>query len=199
MSGDEISYAIYLGALLIFVGSYVLISGQGRVPMLIKQAASWTMIFLVVAAGFGFWEQYKTSEATSPQKPKLVQLNNAGEVEIPRSFDGHYYVTVVMNSTPVEFVVDTGASDIVLSKEDATRIGIDLDALRFTGTAYSANGAVATATARIATVTMGPFVDSDVRVSVNGGEMQGSLLGMSYLSRFSKVSIEGQKLILKRN
>ncbi|MEO8531475.1 MAG: TIGR02281 family clan AA aspartic protease [Deltaproteobacteria bacterium] len=199
MTDVDLGSVIYLGAILIFVGSYVLVAGRSRVPQLIKHAVSWVLIFFVVFAGFGLWEQMKVEQVAGPSKPKLLQMNNAGEVEIPRSYDGHYYVTLMMNNTPVEFVVDTGASQIVLTQADAQRIGIDLQSLRFNGTAYSANGTVATANARIATVTMGPFTDRNVAVSVNGGEMQGSLLGMSYLNRFSKVSIEGKKLLLSRN
>ena len=129
----------------------------------------------------------------------MVQLENGGAVEIPRSFDGHYYVTVMMNNTPVDFVIDTGATEIVLTQEDARRIGIDIDHLAFSGRAQSANGTVSTASARIATVSLGPFTDRNVRVAVNGGEMPGSLLGMSYLNRFNKVSIEGGKLVITRD
>jgi aspartyl protease family protein len=45
---------------------------------------------------------------------------------------------------------------------------------------------------------LGDVVDKDVRASVNGGEMLGSLLGMSYLNRFTEISIRGDRLILKR-
>ena len=43
MSGDDIGYAIYLGAMLIFVGGYVMVAGRGRVPLMLKQAASWAL------------------------------------------------------------------------------------------------------------------------------------------------------------
>ena len=199
MSEDDIGYAIYLGAILIFVGSSLIISGRDRVPMMLKQAASWVLIFCVVIAGFSLYNEWQGNQVAEDGRPKLIQLNASGDVEIPVSFDGHYYVTLLMNGTPVDFVVDTGATEIVLTMEDAAKIGIRPESLRFNGQAMSANGVVRTAVARIADVQMGPFRDRNVRVAINEGEMPGSLLGMSYLSRFDKVSIEGRKMVISRN
>ena len=66
------------------------------------------------------------------------------------------------------------------------------------GRAETANGTVRTANARVDRVALGDITDRNVRVSVNGGEMDGSLLGMTYLSRFEKVEIEGRRLVLTR-
>jgi len=48
------------------------------------------------------------------------------------------------------------------------------------------------------TVGLGDVIDRQVGASVNGGEMQGSLLGMSYLGRFGRIVITGNRLILER-
>ena len=96
------------------------------------------------------------------------------------------------------FGVDTGATQIVLSKEDARSAGLDVDDLVYLGRAYTANGEVRTAPVRLDRFTIGPIEDTNVRAVVNDGAMEGSLLGMDYLQRFSSVEIGGGKLVLTR-
>jgi len=85
---------------------------------------------------------------------------------------------------------------MVLSMEDARRAGLDPDALAFAGSARTANGVVPTAFTRVDEIALGPVVFNGVRVAVNGGEMRGSLLGMSFLSRFERLEIEDNRLRL---
>ena len=68
--------------------------------------------------------------------------------------------------------------------------------MNFFGRAETANGVVRTAGVRLATVSFAGQVDKNLRASVNGGNLQSSLLGMTYLSRFSKLEIEGSELRL---
>ena len=53
--------------------------------------------------------------------------------------DGHYYLSVDINGAPVNFVVDTGATDLVLTRKDAARVGLDPDSLIYQGRANTAN------------------------------------------------------------
>ena len=117
---------------------------------------------------------------------------------MPRGRDGHYSLTLQINGVDVDFLVDTGASQVVLTQQDAARVGLNPDKLAFIGTAFTANGEVRTAPVRLDTVDLGGIRDTRVRASVNGGEMSGSLLGMSYLNRFDSIEIRGDRLILTR-
>jgi aspartyl protease family protein len=117
---------------------------------------------------------------------------------VPRSPDGHYYLTLDVNDMPVRFVLDTGATSIVLTQADARRAGIDPGALAYTGRASTANGTVRTAAVRLETIALGPVVDRQVPAVVNEGEMQQSLLGMSYLQRWGSIEIAGGALTLTR-
>jgi len=129
--------------------------------------------------------------------PRQSQIA-AQSIQVPRRGDGHFYLTLKMNDVNVSFVVDTGASDVVLSRSDARRIGLNVNDLVFSGRATTANGTVTTAFARVGDVRLGDIRDKNLRVSVNGGKMNGSLLGMSYLRRFDSIEIKGDKLLLKR-
>jgi len=103
-----------------------------------------------------------------------------------------------LNGIPVEFVVDTGATEVVLSEADARAVGINVEALIYSGTAMTANGEVRTAPARIILADLEGIEDKNLRVWVNQGEMDGSVLGMRYLGLCEKIESAGDQLILTR-
>ena len=153
-------------------------------------AGAWLLIFLGATLAAGLFLDIRS---------ELPSQRAAGAmVEVPRGPDGHYHLVLELDGTPVRFIVDTGASDIVLSHEDAERVGIDLGEVIYTGRAMTANGLVRTGRVTLDEVRLGNVVDRDVRAAVTEGEMPGSLLGMSYLDRFARLSIEGGRLILER-
>ena len=77
-------------------------------------------------------------------------------------------------------------------------MGLDPDDLAYVGTAMTANGRVETAPVTIDRIAIGDIVDRNVRAYVIGADLDGSLLGMSYLRTFARVSFEGDLLILER-
>ena len=125
-------------------------------------------------------------------------VSDSGEITVPRSFDGHYYLTLEVNGAPIRFVIDTGATDLVLTPQDATRAGLNTAQLRYTNRAMTANGMIQTAPVRLDLVEVGPISDRLVPAVVNGSPMQESLLGMSYLNLFERISIEDGRMILTR-
>lgn len=183
---------IYLILLLAAVGGWFFAEGRANWGKTARQAAVWGLIFMGAIAVIGLWDDIRSDVA-----PRQA-VSQDGTITVPQSFDGHYYLTLDLNGEPVEFVVDTGATDIVLTQEDAARAGIDVSSLAFTGTASTANGTVRTAFARITDMRLGPISDRNVPVAVNGGEMDGSLLGMAYLQRFERLEISNGELILER-
>lgn len=112
--------------------------------------------------------------------------------------DGHYYVYGKTNGVRVRFLVDTGASDIVLTPEDASRIGVDLKKLRYTQKYQTANGIGLGAPYRLDTLSVGNFDFDNIRVSVNQSSGGVSLLGMSFLERLRSYEFRGGKLYLQR-
>ena len=193
MDGDNIGRLFYLILLGMAVGGWFIAENRQSLGKTARQAAAWGLIFVGVIAGVGLW-----SDISRDVLPTRAMVTGEGQIEVPLANDGHYYLTLRLIDAPVRFMVDTGASAIVLSRDDAERAGLDPSTLSFLGRADTANGMVRTANARIDEVTLGDITDRNVRVSVNGGDMDGSLLGMPYLSRFEKVEIEGRKLMLTR-
>lgn len=193
MNTDDTMRLIYLVLLGSVIGGYFFVSNRNRLGQMARHALLWGLIFLGVIAAVGLWGDIRNDVA-----PRQSALQDGSGITVPRAPDGHYYLTLRADGTAIRFVVDTGATDIVLSQQDARRAGIDLQDLVYSGVAGTANGTVRTAQARIGQLQLGPITDRDVRVSVNQGEMSHSLLGMAYLQRFGRLEISNGTLVLER-
>ena len=194
MSGDSLASLGYSALLLLALGGAYLASHRQSVGKSLQMALVWGMIFMGCMAIYGLWGDISRDYG----RKSLPITQQAGAIALPRASDGHYYVTAEVNGTEIEFLVDTGASNIVLSRLDAARIGFDLDRLAFLGSARTANGVVPIAYGRLKTIRLGNHLDQAVSVSINGGEMDKSLLGMSYLGRFGRIEMTQDQLILRR-
>ncbi|MCG7519550.1 TIGR02281 family clan AA aspartic protease [Ruegeria sp. Ofav3-42] len=193
MDGDSIARLAYLGLLGAAVAAWFFSQNRQTLNKTLQQVVAWVLIFIGVIAVVGLWEDIRTTVSPAPQMTVTGQT-----VEVPRAYDGHYYLPVEVNGEPITFLVDTGASQIVLSEQDAERIGIDPDQLNYFGRAATANGEVRTAPVRLDTLTLGPITDRNVSAWVNEGELHQSLLGMDYLHRFSNIQFADGRLILAR-
>ena len=191
MDGDQAARVLYLGILVISVGGWLLVEYRSRLGSALRTLMAWALIFLGLAAGYGLWTDLRRDVIPDQF------TGSAGQIEIPRAADGHYYLTLQIDGTAVRFLADTGASNIVLSPEDAARLGFDPGDLRFLGEATTANGVVKTAVVRLKDVRLGPVTDSNLTAYVNQSPMQGSLLGMDYLGLF-RIEISGERMILRR-
>ncbi|MEL7150627.1 MAG: TIGR02281 family clan AA aspartic protease [Pseudomonadota bacterium] len=182
-------YLVLLGAAVV---GWFIAENRGNLGGTARMALVWGMIFVGIVAVYGLWDDIR-----SDVLPRQSVATEDRVIEVPRSNDRHFNLTMRLNGEPIDFVVDTGATDIVLSLQDARRAGLNPDDLAFSGTARTANGTVSTAYTRIDEVAIGPVTFSNVRVAVNGGEMRGSLLGMSFLDRFERMEITGNRLRLE--
>lgn len=190
--GEEFGRAAYLVLLLIAVGGFLLVELRASPGKTLRQAAAWGLIFLGAIALAGLWGDIR--QAVAPQ----ARMLEGGRIEVPLGNDGHFHLTAQVNGTPVRFVIDTGASSIALGPRDAARVGIDPEELAYVGQARTANGVVETAPVTLDSVTLGEIQDSRVPAMVLRSDLDQSLMGMSYLSRFARVSIEGSLLVLER-
>jgi aspartyl protease family protein len=183
-------YLVLLGSVLVV---YLILANRNTLGAMARGAVLWGLIFLGVVAGYGLWQGVR--DDVIPRQSVSV---GEGAIAVPRSRDGHYYLTLNLNGTDVRFIVDTGATDVVLTQADAARIGIDPDSLRFTGIARTANGTVRTAPVRLDVVRLEGFTDRGIGAFVNEGALDTSLLGMGYLERFDRIEIQRDRLILTR-
>jgi aspartyl protease family protein len=187
---DDWARLIYLGLLILFIGGALLVEFSGRASQAMRLAALWAIIFAGAVFLAGVWQDWSA--------PRQVVSADGLRIEVPMDSSGHFLLNVEANGQPLRMIFDTGASSIALSPEDARRIGIDPDELAYVGQAETANGTVETAPVTIERLAIGEFVDENVPAVVIRAEIVGSLLGMSYLRRFARVSFEGDMLVLER-
>lgn len=192
MNGDQTASLIYMTLLIIAIAGSYLVANRGKMGKMLQQGAIWGLIFLGAIAAVGLWGDIRTTALP------VQRVVSDSAIVVPRARDSHFYLTLELNGTPIRFVVDTGATDMVLSARDAARIGIDTTDLAYLGRANTANGQVRTARISLDTVKLGNITDRDVPAWVNEGDMSGSLLGMTYLNRYSSLQIENDQLILRR-
>lgn len=183
----------YLALLGILLAAGLMHGYRLRLSAAVQHATIWGLIFLGLVLAYGF-----KGHLASQLLPDRAATLDAGSVALRRSSDGHFYARLTVEGVELRFLVDTGASSIVLSREDAGRIGLDLDRLSFVVPASTANGTVMGAPVTLARVELGGITDTGVQALVSGGEMRTSLLGMSYLGRFRRLSVEGDRLVLTR-
>lgn len=193
MESFETGRLIYLILLLLMVAGWFFSQNRLNWNKTLQQAAVWGLIFLGAIAAYGLW-----ADISRTVLPKQTVFAEQGRIEVPRSADGHYHLNTLVNGTPVEFILDTGASSIVLTQSDAQAVGLDPANLGYFSRAMTANGEVRTAPVRLAEVSLGPITDKNVAALVNEGEMRTSLMGMDYLQRWGKIEIAQGVLSLTR-
>ena len=115
---------------------------------------------------------------------------------IPKASDGHFWANAVVNQKAVHFLVDTGATVVVLTPADAQRLGFDQSALTYSHKVITANGPTEAAPVILTTVGVGQSTVHNVDALVLKDGLQTSLLGMSYLGRLSRFEATPSSLIL---
>lgn len=118
------------------------------------------------------------------------------ELYVTPDHDGIYYIFADVNGVAVRFVIDTGSDDVVLTRKDARRAGIDISSLKFSEDYDAASGSGVEADTMVQRITLGSLTVPDMPVSVeqDGGA---SLLGMSFLHRMKSVEIRDSRLYLR--
>jgi aspartyl protease family protein len=166
------------------IGGWFFVSQRGNLGKLVQYAAIWSFIFLGAIVAVGLWTDIRQTVV-----PRQSVMMDGARVEVPRHSDGHYYLTMEVNGTPIRFVVDTGATELVLSPRGCRTRGARPDALIFRGrpsppTAWCRPRRSCWRPSRLARRSTWGFA-----AVVNGAEMQDSLLGMSYLQHFDRIEI----------
>jgi aspartyl protease family protein len=171
----------------------VFVRYRGRLGAGLQHAAIWGLIFAGLIIAYGFSDVLERELTAAP-----MVAQDATAVALRRAPDGHFHAPLVVNGQRIDALVDTGASALVLSRADAARAGVNIADLVYSSPAYSANGVVYSAPVTLSDVRLGPFEDRGVPAMVSGGDMEFSLLGMAYLDRFRRFSVEGDRMVIER-
>jgi aspartyl protease family protein len=191
MDGDTTARLIYLCLLIMAVGGWAMTEMRGKLSQSLRFLLIWVLIAVGLIAGYGLWNDVQRGLIGGQT------VADGGTITLPRASDGHFYIVLRIEGQEIEFLIDTGASTIVLTKGDVRRLGIDPTALDYSALAYTANGAVKTAPITLKDITLGSYSDLNVRAEVNDGELDISLLGMTYLSLY-RMMVVGDQMELSR-
>lgn len=197
--GERIRF-VYLGLLLVFLLASVGIRWRQRPAIHLRHALVWASIalFLVVAYSFRYELTALGQRIMGEVNPRSPVQEGPGRVSVRADASGHFRVQASVDGVPVRFMVDTGASVVVLSPADAERIGLDLARLDYSQRFLTANGVGFGAPVRLRELRIGDIAVRDVRASVNRAPMGESLLGLSFLDRLSGYAVERGTLTLMR-
>jgi aspartyl protease family protein len=118
------------------------------------------------------------------------------ESAIPKGSDGHFWAQARVNSRDVRFLVDTGATAVALSPEDARSLGFSPAGLDYAYKVNTAAGPARAARVTLASITVDGAKVDDVEAYVIEGGLDVSLLGMSYLNRLKGYNFTPTSLVL---
>ena len=135
-------------------------------------------------------------EAPKASRAPVQRPRSASVVTIPRR-NGQFFTKATVGRGQIDVLVDTGASTIALTLEDARRAGVDLHSLRYDQPVNTANGRAYAARTRLAEVRIGGIRVRDVDALVMKEGLHISLLGMTFLGQLQKVEATPDQLVLR--
>ncbi len=190
---------VRLVAVLALVSSGLVFARKINFGVVIRDVSIWTALGALIVLGYTYRSELGT--VVDRVRGELVPgyaVASDEELVITKNDTGHFFINGVANGKPLRFLVDTGATEVTLSPQAASRIGIDLSALRFNQKFQTANGIGFGATYWLKTLTISSFKFQNVRVSINKARMSESLLGMSFLERLQSYEFRGGRLYLRK-
>lgn len=123
----------------------------------------------------------------------------SGSVIVPRDIYGHFHADGSVNGRQLEFVVDTGASVVTLTADDAAQLGIHPTESEYTVLMRTANGPIRAAPTTLDMVEIGDIMVRDVpAVVMPDGVLSENLLGMSFLSRLRHFDYSDGRMVLEQ-
>lgn len=179
---------------------------------LFGELASWGAAAAILIVGIVHYDSFRSGlnqflgiadlpSAAGPETAKAsaetTPVSHSGREELRAQQDGHYYARAEVNGRLLDVMVDTGASMVALTYEDAERAGLSLKPSDFTGRVSTANGTAAVAPVTLDRVSIGHVQVRNVRAAVcERGKLEKTLLGMSFLSKLERVDINQGRLTL---
>lgn len=171
----------------------------------------WKFTFVIIVAGLSGLASAQAVVTIAARAPVFRAANaeaaisaanadaakGGARASITKSGDGHYWADGRVNGEKVRFLVDTGATAVALTPDDARRLGFDPAALAYTNRVVTAAGPARAASVKLASLTVsGARLDNVDALVIEKG-LDTSLLGMTYLGRLASFQATRETLILQ--
>lgn len=195
-NGHEKANIIYL---VILLGVFLIsaLSMHNQYKTMFKYLTLWLAIFVVIFLAYSYRDNIVNSQAFSELFPKKAIKTAENTYVLSKAINGHFMIDLDISGQKIEFLIDTGASDISLDPNDAKKLGFDLEKLDYIRIYQTANGQIKAAPVRLNYIYLGNLRFNKIAAVVTENPSGGSLLGMSFLKLFSSFEIKGDKLYLK--
>jgi aspartyl protease family protein len=182
------------------LGGSAILHYRARPGSALRHAAIWIGLGLLLVIGYSYRDVFVEirSRVVGELLPEQGVAQGSDAISFRSRSDGHFRVEALVDGVRVRFLVDTGASDVVLSPADARRLGFDPDRLEYTRIYETANGEGRGAPVMLRELELGPIRLVELPASINEAPMSSSLLGMSFLNRLSGYEVRGGTLTLWR-
>ena len=168
---------------------------------MLRGIAAWAAIFVVVIGGYTY--RYEISDVIAriggELTPGAAIISSDGRtVSFNRGLDGSFLVSGEVNGNPTRFLFDTGASAVVLTREDARSAGIDVGRLSYSVQVQTANGVGSAAIVRLDSLIIGGISRRNITAYVaQQNALDISLLGMTFLETLESYSVTQNRLELR--
>ncbi|QCI97600.1 TIGR02281 family clan AA aspartic protease [Agrobacterium larrymoorei] len=204
INNDQFANALYLMPIAALLSAGILAGSRGSMPTVLRQLAIWLVIILGLVSVYLYrYDLQRFGDrllaGLLPGRAVVVTTQDgAQEVILNKSMSGHFETNALINGAQVHMLVDTGASSVVLSHADAQAVGINPENLSYTVSVMTANGRTSTAPTRLSEIAIGPIVRRNVSALVaQEGQLDQSLLGMTFLSTLGSLQMQTDELKLR--
>lgn len=203
LESDEFGRFVYLLPIALMLSAGIWASRRG-IGETMRQLLIWLVIILALATLYLYRQEAfgvgnRLLAGLVPGRAVVVTTSEGGEeVILHKLLDGHFAADVSVDGQTISMLVDTGASMVALSHEDAVRIGIDPSQLTYSMTVMTANGRARAAPVTLDQVAIGPIIRNNVAASVaEDGRLDQSLLGMSFLETLGSLQMQTDELRMR--
>lgn len=204
IANDDFGQIVYLLPIAGLLSVGILSGRRGTSSEVLRNIAIWLLIVLGLVAAYLYRDDARSFGARMtagllPGTAVSVTTSEGGnEVIIHKTRGSHFQTNVRVDGKVLPMLVDTGASTVVLSYEDARAIGLNPQALDFSVSVTTANGRAMAAPVRLDEIAIGPIARKNIRAMVaEEGRLDESLLGMSFLSTLGSLQMQTDELRLR--
>lgn len=198
---DAFARMAYLVGLLALIGAGFWRTFRARMSENLRALLVWLLIGGVVVAGYAYKDRAREFGGTmlGALRPGTAVTGPGGEVTITRRSDGAFSVLAEVNGQAEQrFIFDTGASAVVLTAENAAKLGIRPAQAEFNARVSTANGTTLAAPVLLDSIGVGPITERRVRAMVSRpGDLTTNLLGTSFLDRLPSYEVRGDRLVMR--
>jgi len=202
MEYNQISFNEWSNVIYILILILLLVMGFSRKELPLKKVfefVGWWILFALVALALYSYRfeiiEVKDRVLSNLFPSKAINKNHE-QLILNISQDGHYYLNVKINNQEVRFMIDTGASEVVIDQKIASNLGLDLSNIVYDKVFQTANGQSYGASIYFKEIDVSGVKFYNVQASITNSDLLSPLLGMSFLQKFYKYEFYRDKLIL---